>query len=944
MKQVNEFELVVSLADHHTAFVSCNRVSKHLESVFKAFTADDESEESESKVPPTLKEFFKAGDSVIGTIVAVQGNNPNTPGKKRKRLELSLVPSQVNSDLAVDDVEIGMLLPVEIKSVEDKGYVVDLGLQKEILGFLPFSPSEQEKAAVGSVVHCLVSAKTASVITLAVSKSTDRSSSSLKNFNSLRPGTIISDVQVQAMHEGVLNVLINETHIGQIDIFNLPVPETMTHEKTQSSGISVNYPVGMKIPSARIVFSDFNVGSEEKSLILSALPSVLASSKIRRELEAMPVADGLKIGSKIEDSKIVRVDPGLGVILQLGASNSYAQVHISRLSDEKIIKISAPYKVNTIHACRIIDYDPFAAISIASMAPALLNQQFLSIESIPVGSIVRGEVTAITPGLGILVNLSERIRALCPINQLTETQSPDALKSYRLGQSFKFRVLSTDPAARRTLLTRKKALLDSDLEVLNDYKNAQVGQFYDGFIAAIRPFGCIVRFFGDVKALLPLGELTENSFVKDAKDVVFEGQVVRCRVIRVDREAGSMSVSLRKSDETKRNTKRTASSSVSEEKPVVSVDAKKSKKSKKSDTKNEVSTISEESVEPQVVQSPPQSPPQTISAVKAALPSLRQLEEEELAKEDLLSGDVSKEKASESSVSCATADDLLSMKEMCDEFERRLLGSPNSSVLWIQYMSVLIKAMELDAARSLAQRALQTISIRSEGEKLNIWIALMNLEHAFGSAATLKATFDRACVYNDSKAVHLALARIYEESARSEDAESIKTVEEFYLTVLMKKFRQSCKVWLNLAQFYFLIKGDAQLARKLLPKALEALPRRKHMKATLRFAQFEFRHGSLERGRTLFEGLIASSPSRLDIWSQFCDQEERHLPETIDNLRHLYNRIVHLKLSSKKAKFFFKKFLDFEKQYGDQLTVQHVKDLAQKFVEATMTKNQQSEE
>jgi rRNA biogenesis protein RRP5 len=120
---VNEFELVVSLADHHTAFVSCNRVSKHLEAVFKSFTdeeSDDEEDKSKSISPPTLKDFYKVGDGVIGTIVAVQSG---TEGKKRKRLELSLIPAQVNSDLSLDDLEVGMMIPGEIKSIEDRGYV-----------------------------------------------------------------------------------------------------------------------------------------------------------------------------------------------------------------------------------------------------------------------------------------------------------------------------------------------------------------------------------------------------------------------------------------------------------------------------------------------------------------------------------------------------------------------------------------------------------------------------------------------------------------------------------------------------------------------------------------------------------------------------------------------------------------------------------------------------
>ena len=895
--------------------------------------------------PPTLKEVYKVGDGVIGTIVAVQSGS----GNKRKRLELSLIPVQVNADLSLEDLECGMLLPGEIKSVEDKGYVVDLGLQKGAVGFMAFGSQSQDKLAIGSVIHCSVTGKNKTVVTLEMADGgkVNKATGLLKNYNSLRPGTLVENVEIKAIHEGLLNVSINEMHTGQIDIFNLPVPSTLTNPKTHIAGINNNYAVGMRIPSARIVFADCHVGADEKFIILSALPSVLSSDKVRREIEAIS-DDSIAVGTKFEDAKIVRVDPGLGVVLSLDSSEGneqFAQVHISRLSDEKITKISAPYRVNSVHACRIIDYDPFAAIAIASMAQSTLEQQFLSIESIPVGSVVRGEVTAITPGLGILVNLSERIRALCPINQLTETQSQDALKSYRLGQKFKFRVLSTDAAARRVMLTRKKGLLEGSSEALCDYKDAVVGEFYDGYVASIRPFGCIVRFFGDVKAILPLSELTEETFVKEAKEVVFEGQVVRCRVIRVDREAKSMAVSLRKTDNVKNLSKRkatetTETTETAESKKEAKKDAKKLKKSESSETAESSCAISPpvtpkkvtESKEPKLTETTKVTEP----VVKAVLPSLRQLEEEELAKEEMLMSVSTSEAVKLAPVN---AEDLLSMKEMCEEFERRLLGSPNSSMLWIQYMSVLIKSMELDAARSLAQRALQTISIRAESEKLNIWIALMNLEHAYGTEASLKATFERACVYNDSKAVHLALAKIYEESAKAEQPETIKTVEDFYANNLMKKYRQSCKVWVNLAQFLFTVKKDNAGARKLLSQALQALPRRKHMKVTLKFAQMEFRHGSLERGRTLFEGLIASSPSRLDIWSQFCDQEERHLPATTENLRHLYTRIVHLKLSSKKAKFFFKKFLEFEKQYGDQLTIQQVKDLAQKYVESTMSKS-----
>lgn len=40
-----------------------------------------------------------------------------------------------------------------------------------------------------------------------------------------------------------------------------------------------------------------------------------------------------------------------------------------------------------------------------------------------------------------------------------------------------------------------------------------------------------------------------------------------------------------------------------------------------------------------------------------------------------------------------------------------------------------------------------------------------------------------------------------------------------------------------------------------------------------RFAQNEFEHGSVERGRSVFEGLMASYPKRLDLWNVYFDKE-----------------------------------------------------------------------
>ena len=115
-----------------------------------------------------------------------------------------------------------------------------------------------------------------------------------------------------------------------------------------------------------------------------------------------------------------------------------------------------------------------------------------------------------------------------------------------------------------------------------------------------------------------------------------------------------------------------------------------------------------------------------------------------------------------------TADMHTRAPESSSDFERVLLGSPNSSYLWIQYMSFQLQLAEIDKAREIARRALSTISFREETEKLNVWVALMNLENVYGTEESLESVFRDAARHCEPKTVYLRLAAILEESGKYE--------------------------------------------------------------------------------------------------------------------------------------------------------------------------------
>ncbi|KAJ3122551.1 rRNA biogenesis protein rrp5 [Physocladia obscura] len=268
--------------------------------------------------------------------------------------------------------------------------------------------------------------------------------------------------------------------------------------------------------------------------------------------------------------------------------------------------------------------------------------------------------------------------------------------------------------------------------------------------------------------------------------------------------------------------------------------------------------------------------------------------------------------------------ELLEIKapDSADSFERILMGSPNSSFLWIKFMAFHLQMAEIGKAREVGERALKVISFREPQELINVWVALLNLENAYGDRDSLTRLFERSVAANEPKAMYLNLANIYERSNNFDELDPL-------FATMTKRFKESCKIWV--ANGLSLLKrGQVAESRQILQRSLKSLAKRKHLKIICKFAQMEFKHGEAERGRTLFEGIVSNHPKRLDMWSIYLDMEIRN--GDVDHTRRLFERVLALKQSSRKMKFVFKKYLEFEKTKGTPEGVQHVKESAMEYV------------
>ncbi|XP_049957178.1 protein RRP5 homolog [Schistocerca serialis cubense] len=263
--------------------------------------------------------------------------------------------------------------------------------------------------------------------------------------------------------------------------------------------------------------------------------------------------------------------------------------------------------------------------------------------------------------------------------------------------------------------------------------------------------------------------------------------------------------------------------------------------------------------------------------------------------------------------------------QSADDFDRLVLASPNSSMCWIKYMAFHLQATEIEKARAVAFRALKTISFREEQEKLNVWVALLNLENLYGTKESLDKVLEDAVQANDPFKVNMQMLQIYADSGKLQEVDQL-------IGQIMKRFSSNKEMWLH-AGGVLLRLGQLDKARDLLQKALSKLDKKLHVEVISRFAHLENKHGSAERAQTLMEHILASYPKRVDVWCSYVDMLVK--AEQFEIARKVLERAVAQHLPARKMKALFKKFLQFEEQHGTPEGAERVRQMALDYVESS---------
>ena len=602
VKRVDELELLVALPNGHTGHLALREISTRFQQQvddFIAATSDEADDATAGKgkkgraALPNLHSLFRVGQLLPVSVLTL-----TTPTQAR-RVELTLLLPALHTQLTASGLAAGQRLVAVVASVEEKGYVMELGVgDAQVRGFLAFGEApvqeinsgvaqdkkaekseeneedeeeeEEARLVLGQPVLCVVLSLSARAVVLSAKPSLLRSTVSVPNASqhllSLLPSSRYTLSVTSLTPTGLL--CSGPTFTASVDLSQLPsVPSS-------STPLTSLYRVGQQLTATLLYVN-------------KATKVAACSLKERLVEEGEGVEDNCRQGDWVS-AKVWRVEAKVGVYFECrkvqreAAFDAYAAgqapsadsedgetkmddeetasfisfAPLTRLADEKVENVEKRFRLNTLHYARVLSFDPLSSLHQLTLQPSTLSLPIMSIDDVHAGQLVTGTVLSHEKS-GVLVSLAPHVRALVPALHYADVHISDPRKTIKLHSKVKARVLHVDPSTKHVLLTLKKQLVTSPHPTPATYREVKEGMLLHGFVSSVDGrYGLVVEFYERVHGLVSVKGLVREGYVEAGKEedvsaVWKKGDVVCVRVLSVQPGKRKLYLSLKLKDDRK---------------------------------------------------------------------------------------------------------------------------------------------------------------------------------------------------------------------------------------------------------------------------------------------------------------------------------------------------------------------------------------------------------
>jgi 4-hydroxy-3-methylbut-2-enyl diphosphate reductase len=143
---------------------------------------------------------------------------------------------------------------------------------------------------------------------------------------------------------------------------------------------------------------------------------------------------------------------------------------------------------------------------------------------------------------GLVVDLG--LRGFVPGSHVDLSEAKGRQFEALVGQSIPLKVIEVDRGKGRVILSHKTAVAEQRTKRRGELLTSlEEGEIRDGVVRRLTDFGAFVDI-GGVDALLPISEMSWT-YIKHPSEVVRRGQHLKVAVLKVDREAGRISLGLK---------------------------------------------------------------------------------------------------------------------------------------------------------------------------------------------------------------------------------------------------------------------------------------------------------------------------------------------------------------------------------------------------------------
>ena len=457
---------------------------------------------------------YKVGETVEVLIINVSEEDDDQEyiNASRKKIEL-----EKNWEKIEDSLKNGTVLEGEVTKKIKGGYLVQALFYP---GFLPNSlseiPENEEKVAgrkVQVVVKDIKNDRDKKNKKITYSVKDIKLAEQAKEFAGLEVGQTVDCVVTEVLDFGLavdINALKGFIHISEVSWKRL-------------DKLSDAYKVGDKIKAVVV-----SLDEAKRNVKLSI-----------KKLEADPwatVANEFKVGDEV-DGVVTKVLPyGAFVEIKAGVEGL---VHISDFSwTKKKVNVAEYVKEGEKVKVKITDLHPEDRKLKLGIKQLVANPWDSAEKDYAVDTVIKGKVVEVKP-FGIFVELTDGIDAF--VHSSDYNWIGEETPKFEIGNEVELKITELDLNDRK-IKGSLKALRKSPWEhAMEEYK---VGTTVEKKIKTVADFGLFVELTKGIDGFIPT-QYASKEFIKNIRDKFNEGDVVKARVVEVNKDTQKIKLSIK---------------------------------------------------------------------------------------------------------------------------------------------------------------------------------------------------------------------------------------------------------------------------------------------------------------------------------------------------------------------------------------------------------------